>query len=228
LDYAPADRNASPRSVWRFVLISCLGLALYSAVVAAMYPLAALVPWGWRVSADVAVPHWKAGKPPFEVHAFGRGYGPFVRFEQGGITRRSDDGPEDWRSSMGVNYERLTYQESPDEPHAPLTRESMLDFVSQGQEPPVDPGAAAVADRLIEELRRLGAGKLPREPKANYGYHTFDSVYYEMSAWRLGSGRFYFDQRGAWVPWYAPWCVPVWLVAWWRVRRRALHRCAAI
>ena len=124
---------------------------------------------------------------------------------------------------MSVDFERMTCREYPDVPYTAVTPETILDFVTQVQPPPAAPGPAAVADTLLGEVRKLNAGQLPTAPTANFGYHTFDSVSYEMSGWRAGAWLFSNGRPGLWTPWYAPYCVPPWIFAWWRLRNRLVR-----
>jgi hypothetical protein len=225
LDYAAPVRARTRRSWARPTLVTFAGLLLFPLVVLAAYPVAALVPWGWKVYVMAAVPHWQAGRPPFEIIARGRGYGPFARITFAAITRRSDDGPESWRSSMTVNLEAMTFRDWSDVPYAPLTREAMLDFVSQGQPPPVPAGPTTVADALLDEIRRLFAGQLPTAPMADLGYRKFPSVTRGMSGRGVWTGRYTSLVRThLWAPWYTPFCVPPWIVACWLLSRRLLRR----
>ena len=69
-----------------------------------------------------------------------------------------------------------------------------------------------MADALIAELENLALGQLP--PASTL------SVTYTMAGWNLSENR----NSWLWLPWYTPYCVPLWLIAWLWIGRWFLRR----
>jgi hypothetical protein len=104
----------------------------------------------------------------------------------------------------------------------------MRNFISQGAPGPAAPGPAAAADAILDEFHKLAAGELPTGTTAHWWLdYEVPSVWREVSSWQVGAGHFRHFRRGFWVPWYTPYCVPLWLAAWWWYSRRVLRHRAA-
>jgi hypothetical protein len=224
LDYASPGRTRAARPPRPPVVpIVLLGLVLFPLVVVLAYPIAWLLPFGWRTIAEIEVPTSRTRPDGFPADVYvwgdGPGGGPSTRMTRGNIRYPYDaGGPWLW---MNVDLREMTFRpttrdrgEGPFE--VPLTHETLRAELVKGG---FDTGSGEVSGltaSIMFEVQKLAAGQLP----------TFDAAgrskrpaAYRIS-WMEGTRLRY----GLWFPWYMPWCIPAWLLSWvllakWLLRR---------
>ena len=220
LEYGTGRRNPGVRRPRPPVLgVATVGVLLFPLVLALAYPIARRFPDGWQVvtSVEVASPKWdEYGRPVrFEVSSMGTGLGDRARLRRCEVNFRA------YRTGLqlDVDLSDMSYHcSSPvrdSRGAGPLTREALLDCLADAE---FDPGSAEggrVADALLYEINELRAGRLrPNDP----------NIF--VKRWMRGYRLISLGYSGhlLWLPWYTPWCVPVWLVASVYAARPAVRR----
>ncbi|QOV92228.1 hypothetical protein [Humisphaera borealis] len=213
LDYqgsktAPARRRPAPP----ILSIAAIGLCLFIALALIGYPIAASLPMGWDTAAGVEVPTSqtnKYNKPAvFYIGAYGRGRGEWTVMESVYVNFTGETSGFLTVELQENTYKRNFYRnEGP--PGLPLSRPAVLDFVANAGFDPTSAEAAAISDQILIELQSLAAGKLPPASR-----HVMSGTGFI----RLGPYSL------LWLPWYTPFCVPVWILCWWAAGRVLMRR----
>lgn len=225
LDYATPGLPRSPRPARRpIVPIIVVGLLELPLIILAGYPLAFVLPFGWGAYALVEVDTHRSkqqsgGTDIFGISGFGTGRGQSTRLESADVWFDGDVG----RGLFEVNLRDMTYlpMGGPKQVQSrPLTREVVLDYVAQSGFDPSTDGARGFADGILRELKRFAQGQLPPEvPQGMLRMHMPCTLYF-MKGYTFGES----DEANIWLPWYTPYCLPVWMAAWglsgrWLLRR---------
>jgi hypothetical protein len=224
IDYASPGRTRVARPprppVVRTVL---LGLLLFPLIVVLAYPIAWLLPFGWQTVAVTEVPTGRTRPDGFPAVVYiwghGRSRGPSTRMTRGNIRYPYyAGGPRLW---MNVDlYEmtcRPTTAERGESPVAvPLTDETLRAELVKGGFDPASGDVSGLTASIMSEVQKLAAGQLPAFDAAGRGNRP---PAYRIS-WMDGTRL----PNGLWFPWYTPWCVPIWLLAWALLARWLLRR----
>jgi hypothetical protein len=219
LDYASPGRTrvaGPPRPpVQRIVLF---GLLLFPLVVLLAYPIAWLLPAGWWTEVITEVPTglWDMNRQPVPMSFLADGPG------------RGDSVPMTWvtvqfdrRLLMNVDLRQMTYwpvrEVGARNNLFPLTREGVMVELRRTRVALTPDQASGLADTIMAELQDLAAGRLPPPGKTDTSRILMPYRMSQMDGSRWPRGMI-------WWPWYTPWCVPIWLVAWvllgkWLLRR---------
>jgi hypothetical protein len=205
-------RPPRPPVVW----IVLFGLLLFPLTVVLAYPIAWLLPVGcWTIAETKLTTTWtdEFGSP---ITLFFRGDGPgrgrsvpMVRATvgSGGFV-------------LNVNLEEKVYYPVADVDKPQNTKPLTLDAVeAELRLARLDqqPGESAqLAADIMAELSNFRAGRLPPSEK------TFKLQPPPYHAYVMAGTNWPPDT--IWWPWYTPWCVPIWLIAWvllakWLLRR---------
>ena len=218
---ATLAKGPSPRRILATVVVGALLLPVTLLIA---YPVARLLPFGWEAVALVEVPTDRPGKyggtAAFHITARGTGRGAGTRLESGYIVY---SGRDEHFSIPAVDVQRMRFAHDYYLPvDRPLDRTEMLKKLSDGGFDPSSAEAMLLADQITAEVRKLRDGQLPTDRTGEPYPLATPCVYYQMA------GTYWIDlgEYGAliWLPWYAPFCVPVWLLASVLAGRRMLRR----
>jgi hypothetical protein len=218
LDYGmgrAAPRVRPPRPP--ILRVAVAGLLLFPLVVAAAYPLARLLPWGWEAGAFVEVPTRHPGRygstASFHIQTHGTGRGNAIRLDGGYIVYGGMEKPGSLDFDLRAMTYRLGLYGYEHLGTRPLTRDSVLDYISRAGFAPDSVEGGAVADAILAELRKLRDGQLPPDVSGQPYAGQVPCVRSVMT------GESFINLGGfghlLWLPWYTPWCLPAWLGAWW-------------
>jgi hypothetical protein len=96
-------------------------------------------------------------------------------------------------------------------PARPLTRDAVRDYISRGGFDPATSEGQKVADAILTELQNLSTGVLPPDLTGQPYAGQVPAVRYAMA----GSHLVDLGEYGylIWLPWYWPFCLPIWLLA---------------
>jgi hypothetical protein len=109
---------------------------------------------------------------------------------------------DDWQSSRSVPLTHATVR-------AALERRGF--DAASGE-------AVGLASAIIAEVQKFAAGQLP-------AFDASDGPENGPGAYRISYMEgFTWPRYAVWWPWYTPWCVPIWLVAWALLSRWLLRR----
>ena len=96
-------------------------------------------------------------------------------------------------------------------PARPLTRDAVRDYISRGGFDLTTSEGQTVADAILTELQNLSTGVLPPILTGQPYAGQVPAVRYEMAGTHLVNlGEYGYL---VWLPWYWPFCLPVWLLA---------------
>ena len=206
------------------VRIALLGLLLFPLIVAVIYPIAWLLPVGTKTLAVTEVPTGRTRPDGFpavvRISTHGHGTGASTRMTRGGIDYPYDaGGPQFW---MIVDLRDMTCWPSgacggrgvP----LPLTHETIRASLERGGFDVASGEVAGLTSSIMAEVQKHAAGQLPAFDAAAGGANRPPS--YHIS-WMEGTR---WPHPLVWWPWYTPWCVPLWLLAWVLVARWLLRR----
>jgi hypothetical protein len=222
---APETRVARPPRP-PVVRISVFGLLLFPLVLLVSYPVVSVLPWGWDAQAYVKVTGQvpgEIGRAAFHVQARGTGRGRSTRFTHVFVV--SSGAKRGSVAQLDADLKAMTYMLAYTRPMRPITHEALVQYISQAGFATDSDEASAVAAALLDELRKLSRGELPPDVTGEPYLGQVPAVRYSMS----GTQHYDLGELGylIWLPWYTPWCIPLWLLAWvlparWLLRRH--HR----
>jgi hypothetical protein len=208
-----------------FVRIILFGLLLFPLTVLVGYPVASALPYGWLANAQVGVPTTRPGQyggsAAFHIIASGTGRGRSMKMTSAYVVYSGAERPGQMDVDLRAMSYRLGLYGYEHLPPRPLTHAAILDYISRGGFDPASAEASHIASQIFSELRMLatapGSADNTRQPSGGV-----------RSLWHSMDGQSFIDfgEFGylIWLPWYTPWCVPLWLLAWvamgkWLLRR---------
>jgi hypothetical protein len=207
------------------VRIVVVGLLLFPLTVLAAYPIAHSLPIGWTTVVVVQLPtdpKRHGGLAAIHIGAHGGGRGPSVDMTSGMLSYVGD-----FSNSAGVqpgyitvDLRDMTYVSTRVNfgNRRPLTQEAMQAELRVAGVVTGSGDTPELASAVVSGFQKLAIGDLPKFD-ASHGPSTrppsYRIAYMEGTRWPRGL---------VWWPWYAPWCVPVWLLAWVLLTRWLLRR----
>jgi len=208
--------------------LAAIGVALFFATVLIGYPIARQSGHGWEAGAFVEVPTGRLNEynrpAVFHIAAHGTGRGDKAVMDGAYVLYTGIARP----GQMNIDLRAMTYRmnlyrnEQPHIPATPLSRAAVLSFIEAADFDPASAEGAALADRLLDELRRLSDGRLPPDVTDQPYAGQTPALRRVMSGTHLVNlGEF---GHLLWIPWYTPLCIPVWLLAWWAAGRPLIRR----
>lgn len=215
LHYAAAHtRIARPprRPVARIII---LGLLLFPMIVLLGYPIAWLLPFRWQTLAVTEVPTSRTRPDGFPAVVYiwthGPGAGPSTRMTRGNVRYPYyAGGPRLW---MNIDLRDMTCSPTERE-RLPLTHETVRAELQKGGFGSGEVSGLTMS--IMAEVQKLAAGQLPAFEAAGRGNRPPA----HRISWMEGTHL----SNGFWLPWYTPWCVPIWLLAWVLLARWFLRR----
>lgn len=218
---ATLPKGPSPRRILTTVVV---GVLLFPVTLLVAYPVGRLLPFGWEASAYVEVPTDRpgtyGGKAAFHITARGTGRGAGTRLESAFIVY---SGRDEHFSIPVVDVQRMRFAHDYYLPVIrPFDRTEMLRKLDEGGFDPSSAEAGLLADRIVAEVRKLSVGELPVDRTGEAYPLATPCVRYGMA----GTEWIDLGEYGylIWLPWYAPFCLPPWLLASVFVGRRMLRR----
>jgi hypothetical protein len=193
------------------------GLVLLIAVLLIAYPIARLLPYGWHVVTGVPVPTMRMNKynrpAVFYIGTYGTGRWTGTSMKSAYVTYTG----ESQAGAMHVELPAMSYRLNlyrNEQAHVPghsLSRDAVLDYVEKAGFDRASTEAGTIADRLLSELQGLAAGRVAPDA-SRYGMAGVNAI---------DLGEF---GHLLWIPWYTPFCLPFWILAWWAAGRQLVRR----
>ncbi len=228
LAYRSGGRPRGPRKP--VLEIAGIGLALIVCLMLIGGAVAVLFGSAWRAQYVVDIGSTRPGKylstAHFQLVAQGVGRDGGTRMWRGYVICDAMEEP----GCIGFDFANMTCEinsyQGQKLGRLPLTRGAMLSYVLRAGYAPGDVEAGAVADALWDEVQWLKDG--PRGPRAGSALAVRPGAF----EYRPTEDRFLMirlaPMTGAetrmGLPWYTPWVLPVWLLAWWQSARVLLRR----
>ena len=199
------------------VRIVVLGLLLCPVILGIGYGVASLIPWGWDSYCIVIIarPLWPEDAM-FYVVAKGTGGRHSTRFTSVYVAYTGQPDP----GRLDVDLAAMMVRPA----HAPggavpLKRSTIDNYISRaGFEPGTDYGKL-LSGAIAGELEKLARGELPPDVTDRpSSQDVLNHVRYEMRGIGVGPGY------SVWLPWFTPYCIVSWLIAWLLLARWLLRR----
>jgi hypothetical protein len=190
-------------------------VVLMPLTILAIYPVARLLPFGCDAAAFAGVPTLRPGQyggtAAFHIVASGTGRGVGTRLTSAYVVYSGTERP----GQMDVDLTTMTYRLGlygyEQIPARPLTPAAVRDYISRGGFDPATSEGQTVADAILTELQNLSSGVLPSDLTGQPYAGQVPAIRYAMA----GTHLIDLGEYGwlIWLPWYWPFCLPVWLLA---------------
>lgn len=198
--------------VFRMLLAA---MVLMPLTILATYPVARLFPFGWEAAAFADVPTLRPGQyggtARFHIVASGTGRGDGTRLTSAYVVYSGTERP----GQMDVDLTTMTYRLGlygyENIPARPLTPEAVRDYISRAGFDPATSECQMLAGAILTELQNLSTGVLPPDLTGEPYAGQVPAIRYTMA----GTHLIDLGEYGwlLWLPWYWPFCLPVWLLA---------------
>jgi hypothetical protein len=196
------------------IRISLAAVVLLPLTFGAVYPIARLLPFRWDATAYAEVQTTRRGQyggtAGFHITAQGRGRGSGTRLTSAYVGYSGMEPIAQMNIDLATMRYRLGSYGYQHVGSRPLTQAAVRDYISGGFDPATSEGQA-VADAILSELQKLSSGVLPPDLTGQPYAGQVPAIRYAMAGTHLVD----LGELGwlIWLPWYSPFCLPVWLLA---------------
>ena len=208
--------------------VLAFGLVLLPLVIAAVYPIAARLSFGWEAVTWMQVPTTRpsryGGTAPFNIWGHGTGRGTRARITSATVWLGGGDWGGPGQINFGVPEMRFRtgsygYDRAGSEP---FTRDALLAHLAGGGFDAASTQTHAIVDAIMDHLQGLRDGRFPPDGTGQPYDGQTPSIRYLMKGQHLID----LGEYGPilWIPWYTPWCILPWVAAWWLASRPLVRR----